>query len=128
MATKRPGAQSRKEPVCRTEIPSIIQCDLDEAGGVKGLIGRLPSQKIIGKISATHHALSDPVRITILCLLGVQPLCVCVIKECIGIGGSKLSYHLNIMKENGLVDSEQQGNWIIYRLTDRGKKYADEIG
>lgn len=113
--------------MCRTEIPGIIQCDLNEVGGVKGLIARLPSQKKIEKISAMHHALSDPVRISILYLLTIQPLCVCVIKECIGIAGSKLSYHLNIMKESGLVDSEQQGNWIIYRITDNGKKYADEM-
>lgn len=112
--------------MCRTDIPGIIQCDLDEVGGVKGLIERLPSKKNIEKISATHHALSDPVRMTILFLLTIQPLCVCVIKECIGIAGSKLSYHLNIMKESGLVDSEQQGNWIIYRITEKGKKYADD--
>jgi ArsR family transcriptional regulator len=124
MAMKRPAAKSKKEPMCRTEIPGIIQCDLDEVGGVKGLNERLPSKKNIGKISATHHALSDPVRITILYLLAIQPLCVCVIKECIGIAGSKLSYHLNIMKESGLIDSEQQGNWIIYRITDKGKQYV----
>ncbi len=126
MTTKRPAVKSKKEPMCRTEIPDIIQCDLEEVGGVKGLNGRLPSKKNIEKISATHHALSDPVRVTILYLLAIQPLCVCVIKECIGIAGSKLSYHLNIMKENGLIDSEQQGNWIIYRITENGKKYADE--
>jgi|SRR5665811_1293512 len=127
MTTKRPAVKTKKEPMCRTEIPGMIQCDLDEVGGVKGLIERLPSKKNIEKISATHHALSDPVRISILYLLIIQPLCVCVIKECIGIAGSKLSYHLNIMKESGLVESEQQGNWIIYRITDNGKKYADDI-
>jgi ArsR family transcriptional regulator len=126
MTTKQPTAKTKKEPMCRTEIPSIIQCDLEEVGGLKGLNERLPSKKNIEKISATHHALSDPVRMTILYLLAIQPLCVCVIKECIGIAGSKLSYHLNIMKESGLVDSEQQGNWIIYRITEEGKKYADE--
>jgi DNA-binding PadR family transcriptional regulator len=31
------------------------------------------------------------------------------------------------MKEGGLIDSEQQGNWIIYQITEKGKKYADEI-
>jgi ArsR family transcriptional regulator len=108
--------------MCRTEIPGIIQCDLEEVGGVKGLNEHLPSKKNIEKISAAHHALSDPVRITILYLLEIQPLCVCVIKECIGIAGSKLSYHLNIMKENGLIDSEQQGNWIIYSITSRGRQ------
>lgn len=127
MTTKRSTAKSKKEPMCRTEIPTIIQCDLEEVGGLKGLNERLPSKKSLERISATHHALSDPVRVTILYLLAVQPLCVCVIKECIGIAGSKLSYHLNIMKESGIIDSEQQGNWIIYRLTDLGKKYADEI-
>jgi len=126
MTTKRPAAKTKKEPMCRTEIPETIQCDLNEVGGVKGLNERLPSKKNIENISAVHHALSDPVRMTILFLLTVQPLCVCVIKECIGIAGSKLSYHLNIMKENGLIDCEQQGNWIIYRITDKGKKYADD--
>ena len=112
--------------MCRTEIPGIIQCDLDEVGGVKGLNERLPSKKNIEKISATHHALSDPVRITILYLLAIQPLCVCVIKACIGIADSKLSYHLTVLKKAELIEGNQQGNWIIYRLTDKGKKYADD--
>jgi len=126
MTTKRPAAKTKKEPMCRTEIPDTIKCDLNEVGGVKGLNERLPSKKNIEKISALHHALSDPVRLTILYLLTGQPLCVCVIKECIGIAGSKLSYHLNILKESGLIDCEQQGNWIIYSITEKGKKYADE--
>lgn len=124
---RRPAAKSRIEPICcRTEFPGRIKYDLDEVGGVKGLIKRLPPEKNIEKISATHHVLSDTVRMTILYLLAIQPLCVCVIKDCIGIAGSKLSYHLNIMKENGFIDSEQDGNWIIYTITEKGKKYADE--
>jgi len=127
MTIKRPAAKTKKLPICRAVMPGIIQCDLDEVGGVKGLKKHLPPKKSIGKISAIYHALSDPVRLTILYLLNVQPLCVCVIKDCIGIAGSKLSYHLSIMKEGGLIDSEQQGNWIIYQITEKGKKYADEI-
>lgn len=112
--------------MCRTEIPEPVQCDLDEVGGLKGLGECLPSKKSIKKISAIHHALSDPVRVTILYLLTVKPLCVCLIKECIGITGPKLSYHLGVMKENGLIDCEQKGNWCIYRITDKGKKFTDE--
>lgn len=129
MTIKRPAANSRKESICcRTEFPGRIKYDLDEVGGVNGLKARLPSKKNIEKISATHHVLSDTVRMNILFLLAVQPLCVCVIKDCIGIAGSKLSYHLNIMKENGFIGSEQDGNWIIYTITEKGKKYADETG
>ncbi len=77
-------------------------------------------------MSRTYNALSDPVRMTILHLLAVQPLCVCVIKECIGIADSKLSYHLTIMRKAELIEGEQKGNWIIYSLTDLGKKYAED--
>jgi ArsR family transcriptional regulator len=121
---KKSVTLSRKEPLSRAEIPDEVQCDLNTVGGVKGLCERLPPPKSIVKMSATHHALSDPVRMTILYLLVVQPLCVCVIKACIGIADSKLSYHLTVLKKAGFIFGEQQGNWIIYRLTDKGQKYV----
>lgn len=65
-----------------------------------------------------NRACADPVRLKILSLLSAQPLCVCVIKEVIGIADSKLSYHLNVLRKAGLIDGEPQGNWIIYSLTD----------
>lgn len=37
----------------------------------------------------------------ILHLLRVQPLCVTVIKQWVQMADSKLSYHLNILKETG---------------------------
>ncbi len=55
-----------------------------------------------------------------------QPLCVCVIKDSSALPVQSYVYHLNIMKESGLIEGVQQGNWIIYRLTDLGKKYADD--
>ena len=127
MTINNSSAKSTIEPISRSGIPEIIRCDLNAVGGVKGLRARLPSPEQLEEISSTHHALSDTVRIKILCLLTIHPLCVCVIRECIGISGSKLSYHLNIMKENGLIVSEQQGNWIIYRITEKGKKYFEGI-
>jgi len=123
---KKSRKQKKEEPLSRAEIPDEVQCDLNTVGGVKGLCERLPPPKSIVKISATHHALSDPVRMTILYLLAVQPLCVCVIKACIGIADSKLSYHLTVLKKAGLIFGEQQGNWIIYRLTDKGSVFIRE--
>ena len=110
----------------RIDIPATIPCDLDAVGGVKGLCGRLPKPKNIAEMSAIHNALSDPVRLTILYLLAIQPLCVCVIKDCIGIADSKLSYHLTGLKRVDLIEGEQHGNWIIYRLTEKGQKFAYE--
>jgi len=126
-AVKKSSQRATKKILAKTEIPESIQCDLDIIGGISGLCSRIPDDAVIRQISGIHHALSDPVRIRILHLVGVQPLCVCVIKACIGIADSKLSYHLTVLKKAGLIFGEQQGNWIIYQLTDKGRKYAEEM-
>jgi len=81
----------------------------------------------IAAMSQVYGALSDPLRLRILSILTVQPLCVCVIKEIVNVPYSKLSYHLAILKNAGLVDSERDGNWIMYSLTGTGKSYASSI-
>jgi len=119
---KRSPPRLAKEILARTEIPESIQCSLDTIGGISGLCSCMPDDTAIKRISGIHHALSDPVRIRILHLVGVQPLCVCVIKACIQIADSKLSYHLTILKRAGLIQGNQQGNWIIYSITDTGRE------
>ena len=81
----------------------------------------------IAAMSQVYSALSDPLRLRILSILSVQPLCVCVIKEIVNVPDSKLSYHLSILKDAGLVDSARDGNWIMYSLTVIGKHYAGSI-
>ncbi len=105
-------------------IPPAIQEELDRSGGLKGLISRLPDDQELANLVEVHHALSDLIRMKILHLLTSQPLCVCVIREIIGISDSKLSYHLNALKCASLIVGNQQGSWIIYRLTEKGRKYS----
>jgi ArsR family transcriptional regulator len=105
------------------EIPEPIRRELEDLGGIEALAGRLPPETEIGEQSRIHHALADPLRLRILYLIRDQPLCVCVINRFTRISGSKLSYHLNILKESGLADSEYHGNWIIYSLTETGREY-----
>jgi len=126
MTMKKPAVKSEKETGCRIGTMVAMPCDLNAVGGVKGLRGRLPKLKKITETSAIHNALSDPVRLTLLYLLAIQPLCVCVIRDCIGIADSKLSYHLTGLKKVDLIEGEQLGNWIVYRLTNKGKKFAHE--
>jgi ArsR family transcriptional regulator len=109
------------------EIPESIREELDRVGGFKALAGRIPPQEDLEEKSRLYHALSDPLRLTILYLLRDQPLCVCVINRFMQIADSKLSYHLAILKESGLIAGEYEGNWIIYRLTDKGQNYVQEI-
>ncbi len=109
------------------DIPEEVCTDLFQIGGIEGLCGRLPPEEDLESVCRIHHALSDPIRMKILCLLLAQPLCVCVIKQCVRIADSKLSYHLSILKESGLIEGRSEKNWIIYRLTDKGKPYSGEL-
>jgi len=68
------------------------------------------------EIISSFHALSDPLRIRVIELLRSQELCVCELMEKLEISQSKLSFHLKILKEAGLVQTRQEGRWIYYRL------------
>ena len=104
------------------ELPEKIREELEQLGGFDALAKSIPPQEVLVEKSKTYHALSDPLRLTILYLIKDQPLCVCVINRFMRLAGSKLSYHLNILKESGLIEGEYHGNWIIYSITERGRK------
>ena len=75
------------------------------------------STSSIVEIASIFHALSEPLRVQVLELLRTQELCVCDLCERLGITqSSKLSFHLKILREAGLVRSRQKGRWIYYSL------------
>ena len=67
-------------------------------------------------IISGFHALSEPLRISVLELLREQELCVCELCDVLGVTQSKLSFHLKTLKEAGLVRARQEGRWIYYSL------------
>ncbi len=89
---------------------------------VRAAIGR-----DMAPISKMFDILSDPVRMHILFALAVQELCVCVLVEITDHKYSALSYHLKLLKEMEFVDSRREGNFLLYRLTGRGKAALDMI-
>ena len=104
------------------DLPDPIRKELDKQGGMEGLLSRIPDPSSLHGGSRLHQALADPIRLTVMYALLSQPLCVCVIKGVVKIADSKLSYHLGILKEQDFISGEQQGNWIIYSITDRGRE------
>lgn len=63
-------------------------------------------------------ALSDPNRVKMMKMLQQGPLCVCEIKECLGIAQSTASKHLKILEDANLVRSFKDGLWVNYSLSD----------
>jgi len=67
-------------------------------------------------------ALADETRVQIVALLAAQgqPLCVCHIESAFALSQSAISYHLKVLRDAGLVQTQRQGTWIYYQLcTDR---------
>ncbi len=103
-------------------VPEFLQERLEAHGGIEGIVRSLPAGAELERKSRIYHALSDPTRLKILYLLSVEPLCVCLIKKVTEMPDSKLSYHLNVLKDSGLIVGERRKNWIIYRLTEDGER------
>ncbi|NPA75261.1 MAG: winged helix-turn-helix transcriptional regulator [Euryarchaeota archaeon] len=108
------------------KMPDFIQDEINKKGGLEKLLRTLPGPEEIERIAKIHHAMSDKTRVKILFFLHMQRSCVCLIHEITGLAYSKLSYHLKILKEAGLIECERIGNYMIYSLTPLGKKTMDD--
>lgn len=62
------------------------------------------------------QALSDPIRLRILGLLADGERCVCDLMSELDAAQSRLSFHLRVLKDAGLVASRREGQWIYYTL------------
>jgi ArsR family transcriptional regulator len=62
------------------------------------------------------HALSDPIRLAILELLRGGERCVCDLQDDLDTAQSKLSFHLKVLKEAGLVEDRREGRWSYYTI------------
>lgn len=61
-------------------------------------------------------ALADPLRWSIVALLGREELCVCHLVEELDITQPLVSHHLKVLREAGVVQREKYRYWTYYRL------------
>ena len=64
-------------------------------------------------------ALAEPLRLQIIESLSTGEKCVCDLIEEIGMAQSKISFHLKVLKEAGLITDRQSGRWVYYKLEVR---------
>jgi ArsR family transcriptional regulator len=62
------------------------------------------------------RALAEPIRLRVAQALQDGERCVCDLTGDLELAQPKLSFHLKVLKEAGLISSRQQGRWINYRL------------
>ena len=63
------------------------------------------------------HALSDETRLSILECLRGRERCVCELTDHLDAAQSRLSFHLRVLKEAGLVTDRREGRWMYYTLS-----------
>lgn len=79
------------------------------------LLGR---EEDIDRASRSLKAISHPLRLKILCVLGDREVSVQDIVECVGTSQSNISQHLAILRDKGILASRKDANRVFYRVGD----------
>ncbi len=91
---------------CYTDTPRLHRGEL-----------KLQSQDEVVQMAEAAKAVSDPIRLQMLYLLSqCEDLCTCEFSELLELSQSKVSYHLNVLLQAGLVSRENHGTWSHYRI------------
>ena len=67
---------------------------------------------------SVFKALSEEIRLRIVKLLEHGELCVCDIVAALDMIQPKVSFHLAVLKEAGLIKDRKQGKWTHYSIVD----------
>ena len=81
----------------------------------------------INRAARLFHALSDRTRLSILERLRLGERCVCDMTDALDAAQSRLSFHLKVLKEAGLVADRRDGRWMYYTLNQEALAQAGEL-
>ena len=73
------------------------------------------------------HALSDATRLAALDMLRDGEKCVCELQDQIDIAQSRLSFHLKVLKDAGLVEDRKEGRWSYYSIVPGALDEAHDL-
>ena len=73
------------------------------------------------------HALSDETRVAILECLRSGEECVCNLTNALDSAQPRLSFHLKVLKDAGLVRDRRDGRWIHYSIDTEGLETLREF-
>ena len=84
--------------------------------GVPTIVRRPRRAAGVDRAVALFHALSDATRLEILAMLRGGERCVCDLQDGLDAAQSRLSFHLRVLREAGLVTGRREGRWSYYRI------------
>lgn len=78
----------------------------------------IEKQEHIEQAARALKAMSHPLRLKMLCVLGAGEVSVQEIVEAVGTSQSNVSQHLAILREKGVLRSRRDANRVYYRVGD----------
>ena len=79
------------------------------------------------RAAVLFHALSDETRLGIVDMLRDGERCVCDLMEELDAAQSRLSFHLKVLRDAGLVHDRPAGRWTYYTLCTETLSEAQEL-
>lgn len=73
------------------------------------------------------HALADDTRLSILDRLRGGEQCVCELTDALHSGQSRLSFHLKVLKDAGLIKDRPDGRWMYYSISPDAIDELEEV-
>ena len=104
-----PGPTAR-EGTC--EVDQVNSCKVTEAREA------LPSESVLRRAADAFRVLANPNRLRVLKALQGRELCVCELREVLGISMSGTSQVLRELRNLGAVEFRTEGKLAYYRLAD----------
>ena len=72
----------------------------------------------INRATRCLKAMSHPLRLKILCVLGNHSMSVQDIVDQVGTSQSNVSQHLAILRDKGILDFKKEANFVYYFISD----------
>jgi ArsR family transcriptional regulator len=70
----------------------------------------------VSRATQLFHALSDETRLAVVEMLRDGERCLCDLQDALDVAQSRLSFHLKVLKDAGLVSDRKAGRWVHYAL------------
>ena len=79
------------------------------------------------RAAEVFHALADPTRWEILDELKEGECCVCELTDRLQAGQSRLSFHLKVLKDAGMILDRREGRWMYYSVNADALAELDDL-
>jgi ArsR family transcriptional regulator, arsenate/arsenite/antimonite-responsive transcriptional repressor len=87
----------------------------------------MPTAMLSKKAVTLFHALSDETRLALLDQLKGGERCVCELTDVMKAGQSRLSFHLKVLKDAGLLLDRREGRWMYYSINPDAIEELEEL-